>query len=193
MCVLMYGSVDSCSIYCPEGTELCVNELWYGPLGSMCAGFLGCVNETTPCNGECPAENPVISLDGKTCTPCTNENETIQDFCMKCQTGPHGDQFWCGQEEQCKGKTTTCNDRCPLPSFPIKDGNTCKSCSQGRSWCLEESKCYSPEREPCDQKCHGGSKYSKYCPETNTCQTYWKPCKTVTLDPSVISPTTISP
>merc|ERR1711981_1272061 len=98
MCVLMYGSVDSCSIYCPEGTELCVNELWYGPLGAMCGGFLGCVNETTPCNGECSASNPVISIDGQTCSPCAYENETIQKRCTDCQSRKNQENFWCIEE-----------------------------------------------------------------------------------------------
>ena len=60
--------VNSCSIYCPNDTVICVNEVWYGALGATCGGFLGCVNETTPCNGECSSSNPVISLDGQICS-----------------------------------------------------------------------------------------------------------------------------
>ena len=183
-------SVKSCSIYCPDDTSICVNEIWYTSLGASCGGFLGCVNQTTPCNGECSSNNPVISPDGQTCSPCAYDNQTIQIDCRDCQTGHKRtgrqdeeyeekvpeEYYWCVEEEQCKLKSTTCNNRCPLPSYPDKDGDYCKRCRFGNLWCFEESRCYDPENEPCNQECYPGS-YKMYCSATNSCLEIWESCE----------------
>ena len=169
--------VTPCSVYCPDDTGICVNEVWYGPLGASCGGFLGCVNETTPCNGECSASNPVISIDGQTCSPCAYENETSQKRCTDCQTRKYHENFWCIEEEQCKLKNATCNDRCPLPSYPEKDEAHCNRCPFGNLWCSEELRCYNPVSEPCNQECYKDS-LNKYCPATNSCVKIWLTCDT---------------
>ena len=175
--LLIATSVHSCYIEkCKNGTDICVNEVWLGPLGSLCYGYLGCLNETTPCNGECQRTNPVILPDGQTCGPCEYKNEAIQKSCSECESGfgeKWSNRFWCKEEKKCKYKTETCNNGCPLHMYPIKNGNNCERCYDGRpetsghTWCLEESRCYDPVNEACNQKCYKHREC--YDPFTKTC------------------------
>ena len=175
--ILTTSAVNSCSVRCPDDTVICVNEVWYGHLGASCGGFLGCVNETTPCNGECSSSNPVISIDGQTCSPCAYEKETVQTRCNDCKAIKDQERFWCREEEKCKLKNATCNDGCTLPSYPDKDEDHCNRCPFGNLWCSQELRCYDPVSEPCNQECYKDS-YNKYCPATNSCVGSWLTCET---------------
>ena len=163
---------QSCIVHCPDDTELCVNEIWNTYL---CRGFLGCVNQTTPCNGECHKGNPIIASDGQSCSPCSYRNERTQKNCQQCTVGRMGSHYWCKEEEKCKHKYRTCNKACPLPSYPIKIHGQCAQCKTGNIWCSEEEKCYNPYTQPCNRKCYKRSSL-KYCSNNNTCVAPSKPC-----------------
>merc|ERR1712002_696756 len=85
---------DGCNTDCGEDM-VCTDNL-QGYYDSECVGFLGCVNDTTPCAGICTFEYPVLSNDGLSCTNCTEAGE-----CPRCWE----DEVWCGVEGLCKART----------------------------------------------------------------------------------------
>ena len=94
------------------------------------------------------------------------------------QYAQNGDRYWCIEEESCKFKNATCNDKCLLPSHPDKDEDHCNRCPFGYLWCLEELRCYDPVNEPCNKECYENG-YKKYCSATNSCTESWLPCETL--------------
>ena len=164
--VLLVVGCHSCSIDCGEDT-LCTDNV-YDYLTSVCTGFLGCVNKTEPCAGVCPPGTPVLSSDGLTCTPCTEDG-----VCPDCGEG----EVWCGEERICKSNSATCGGQCRSILRPVLDpiDEECYPCSVFDRWCEEDGRCFDPTREPCNQECQQWG--TSYCNVTQLCLEDDIPCE----------------
>jgi len=164
--VLLVVGCDSCSIDCGDA-KLCTDNI-YDYVSSVCTGFLGCTNNTEPCAGVCPPDNPVLSSDGLTCTPCTEGG-----VCPDCGEG----EVWCGEEELCKADSAQCGGECRSIQRPVLDplDQECYPCPVTNSWCEEDARCYNPATEPCNQECQQWG--TQYCNETKQCLEDDIPCQ----------------
>ena len=187
LCCICIPLTRCCSIYCPDETRLCVNDLWYTRLGGQCAGFIGCKEETEPCTGRCPQTHPVLSINQRYCETCDYEDKVVNEECLSCSNGRYSTRIWCAGEQKCISTTSTCNGKCLLETFPLKiisielhlnstapPFEKCTGCPGETFWCAEEQRCYNPYEEGCNKEC---ADYSQnYCPLNNKCLDDSTPC-----------------
>merc|ERR1719341_1347854 len=155
--LLLPGS-QSCSYSCGPDQRACLDNVW-GRVAADCSGFVGCVNITQPCAGECLPAYPVRSEDGLSCQQCQEDGEE----CPQCQEG----ELWCRAEKTCKPRTSPCSGACPSLLHPVLTTQACFPCPEYSSWCEEEGRCFDPESEPCSGECYTMGLH--YCKGGNTC------------------------
>jgi len=160
---------EACSYTCPEDQRPCIDNVW-GSVTSDCLGFLGCVNLTQSCAGECPSETPILGEDGITCMACKEIDGNATALCPECNE----DEFWCDAESICKSKYDLCDGACPSILYPVKSSTSCQPCPEFSHWCSEEQKCVDPETEPCGGRCLSFSK--QFCPDQNSCISFGSSC-----------------
>jgi len=164
----------SCSIICPPGERVCST----GGLGADCSGFQGCRSPTEPCGGECPADHPVLSWDGR-CHQCQSPPPGSAGAGLICPTC-EDEEYFCIFTMTCQHKTLPCGAKCPLARFPKMnaDGTECEECPSATKWCPEENRCHDPSMgEPCHETCYSVyGRLGSYCPETGWCQSQFFPC-----------------
>lgn len=140
-----------------------------------------------PCNQGCRKTN--LGYCPKT-NSCLDYKESCDGSCMR---DAYVELTYCSLEDKCKFKYDTiqpCNAKCEdfyifcdltheclwVNDFKYETINCSRRCPINRAWCEEETKCYDPLIEPCNQDCKNYHPHNIYCNETNTCIQYDSVC-----------------
>ena len=161
---LLLPAILACSYSCDPDQRTCLDNVW-GTVAADCSGFVGCVNITQPCAGECRPDYLVMSEDGLSCQQYQEDGGyDEEEVCPQCQEG----ELWCRAEKACKPRTYPCSGKCPSLLHPVMTTQACFPCPEYSSWCEKEGRCFDPESEPCNAECHTMGLH--YCQDKNTCK-----------------------